>query len=189
MTGRAVILDRDGVILKSVPGYLKRARDAEFVPGSLRAIAMIQNVGIDVALATNQSGIASGEILGEEVLDIHARIESDLRQRGGHAFESIRVCSHAKDAGCSCRKPKPGLLLMAANDMSMDPRDCAYVGDFSDDWRAAICADMLPILVRTGRGREAENDVLSWYPGPLVRALTFDSLWDATDFLCEWGTR
>lgn len=186
---RAVILDRDGVIVHPVDGYLSDPRAIEWIPGSLSVIAMLQQHGIHVSLATNQAGVASGALTFDDVRRVNTRIEAELLKLGGRGFYSVRVCGHAKDANCGCRKPKPGLLLMCAADMSLDPAACCYVGDHIDDWRAAINADMLPVLVRTGRGAAAENEILGAYPAPFVRTLTFDSLWDARDFLCDWGVR
>jgi len=186
---RAIILDRDGVILEAVEGYLANPNSAMFIPGSIDALCVLLSHDIPLGLATNQAGIATGKITREQTAAIQRLIDSVLLDQTGRTFKAVRVCPHAKDAGCSCRKPKPGLLLAAANDMSVDPVNCVYVGDHSDDWRAAINADTLPVLVRTGRGRTAELDIRSWYPGPFVRALTFDSLSAALPFLLDWTSR
>jgi len=186
---RAIILDRDGVILEAVEGYLDNPKSAMFIPGSIDALCVLLAHDIPLGMATNQAGIAAGEVTQDQVAAIQRLIDGVLLDQTGRSFKAVRVCPHAKDAGCSCRKPKPGLLLAAANDMSVDPADCVYVGDYSDDWRAAINADMLPVLVRTGRGRLAELDIRSWYPGPFVRALTFDSLSAALPFLLDWTGR
>ena len=151
-----VILDRDGGINRDSPAFIKSPAEWLPLPGSLEAIARLTKAGIRVAIASNQSGVGRG-LLDDRMLDrIHEKMLSAVRAAGGD-IEIIEVCPHRPDAGCDCRKPRPGLLRTIASRMSIDLGGVPCVGDSVRDIEAAIAAGARPILVLTGNGRQARE--------------------------------
>src|SRR5690348_12117521 len=103
---KLVILDRDGVINADSPEYIKSPEEWHALPGSLEAIARLNKANIQVAVATNQSGIARG-LYDLTMLDkIHQKMIADLKKSGGY-FDAIFFCPHHPDDCCECRKPQP----------------------------------------------------------------------------------
>lgn len=150
---RLVILDRDGVINCDSPNYIRCPEDWRPIPGSLQAIAQLNQAGFTVAVATNQSGIARG-FYDHSMLDtIHEKMHTQLAEEGGK-IDRIFYCPHHPDEKCQCRKPKPGLLLQIAEYYGCDLANVAMVGDRVKDLQAAIAAGAQPIAVKTGLGSD-----------------------------------
>ncbi|PWG63392.1 D-glycero-beta-D-manno-heptose-1,7-bisphosphate 7-phosphatase [Spiribacter halobius] len=172
-----VLLDRDGVINADSPEHIRSAADWQPLPGSLAAIARLHEADIPVAVCTNQSGLARGLFGHADLAAIHQRMEGAIDEAGG-ALAGVFVCPHGPDAGCDCRKPRPGLLLRALETLAVPPHQAAFVGDSARDVAAAEAAGVEPILVRTGNGRET---AAAW-PWPVA---TFDDLGMAVAALLE----
>src|SRR3954465_8190980 len=110
---KLIILDRDGVINHDSPDFIKSPKEWLPVPGSLEAIARLNQAGYRVVVATNQSGIAR-ELFDMATLNaIHQKLHTAAQQAGAH-IDSIFFCPHAADDNCDCRKPKPGMLQTIA---------------------------------------------------------------------------
>jgi D-glycero-D-manno-heptose 1,7-bisphosphate phosphatase len=148
-----VFLDRDGVINENLPGYVRHWDEFRFVPGACDAIAQLTAAGHRIIICTNQAGIATGEILRQNLEGIHQRMLAEIELAHGHV-EHIYYCPHGKQAGCFCRKPRPGMLLRARYELGCDLTDAVFVGDGMTDIQAAISAGVFPILVLTGRGSQ-----------------------------------
>lgn len=147
---RAILLDRDGTINVEIADYVRTLEQFELLPGVMQAFQSLASMGLPVVVVTNQAGIARG-LLSEETLDsIHARLRL-VALSAGLKITDILVCPHHPDAGCSCRKPKPGLLLQAAAQLNLRPKECLMVGDSRNDYLAAQAAGCQVILVRSGR--------------------------------------
>jgi D-glycero-D-manno-heptose 1,7-bisphosphate phosphatase len=159
VAGQLVILDRDGVINRDSPDFVRSPEAWIPLPGSLEAIAALTRAGARVAVATNQSGLARGLFDADTLAAIHDELRSRVRAAGGR-IEVIAHCPHGPDDGCDCRKPKPGLVRRIAADLDVDPAGAPFVGDSRRDLEAAVAAGCRPVLVRTGNGRrtEAETD-------------------------------
>lgn len=146
-----VILDRDGVINRDRPDFVRSPADWVALPGSLEAIARLTAAGVRVAVATNQSGVGRG-LFDESVLaSIHRRMETEILNAGGR-LDQIVYCPHHPDAGCDCRKPKPGLLLALARAYGGSLAGVPCIGDSGRDLEAAAAVGARPILVLTGNG-------------------------------------
>jgi D-glycero-D-manno-heptose 1,7-bisphosphate phosphatase len=156
----AVFLDRDGTINEEM-GYINHPSRFHLLPGSVEAIADLNRAGLKVVLATNQSGVARGYFPSSLMEEIHQQLENLLRQGGAH-LDGIYVCQHSPDAGCSCRKPRPGLLRQAAQELDVDLSRSYVVGDRYIDLELAANAGARGILVLTGYGRGE----LEYYQGP-----------------------
>lgn len=150
-----VVLDRDGVINRESEDFIKTPDEWIPIPGSLDAIARLTDAGLPVCVATNQSGVGRG-LFDLDALDaIHDKMRRAVEAAGGD-LAGIFFCPHAPDAGCDCRKPKPGLLLQIERRFGCSLADSPIIGDSARDLDAAIAVDGRPILVRTGNGRETE---------------------------------
>jgi D-glycero-D-manno-heptose 1,7-bisphosphate phosphatase len=148
-----VLVDRDGTINAEHPGrYVLEPDDFALLPGSLEGLRKVRDLGLPLAVVTNQSPIARGWIDAGRLEEIHARMRELLPDID---LTGIYVCPHAPGDGCACRKPGTELLLRAAGDIGADPADGFLVGDKTSDIEAGRNAGMTTILVRTGFGEEA----------------------------------
>ncbi len=148
---KAVFVDRDGVINRNRDDYVKRWEDFVFLPHAAEALAEITRHGLMTVVLTNQSAINRGIITREAVEEIHARMTAELRLVGAR-IDGVFYCPHRPDERCGCRKPRPGLLLQAAQRLHIDLSQSYLVGDALSDIEAAREVGCIPILVATGRG-------------------------------------
>ncbi|MCK9530896.1 MAG: D-glycero-beta-D-manno-heptose 1,7-bisphosphate 7-phosphatase [Gammaproteobacteria bacterium] len=148
---KLVILDRDGVINEDSDDYIKSAEEFHFIPGSLEAIARLNQAGYRVAVATNQSGLARGYFDLDTLNTMHGKLRQALAALGGH-IELIAFCPHGPDDGCDCRKPLPGLLREIGERLGISVAGVPVIGDTLRDVEAARAVGASPILVRTGKG-------------------------------------
>jgi D,D-heptose 1,7-bisphosphate phosphatase len=157
----AVFLDRDGV-LNVERGHITRAENLDLLPGVARAIRQINEAGYLAVVVTNQPGVAKGYFSEEELERIHARLETLLGQE--HAWlDRIYYCPHHPEKGfdderpelkvaCLCRKPEPGMIYRAVEELNIDLGRSFLVGDRTVDIAAGANAGLTTILVRTGAG-------------------------------------
>lgn len=149
---QAIFLDRDGVICVNRLGYVKSWDEFEFLPGSLDALRQLAELGLVVVVVSNQSAIGRGLMNAAQVEDINNRMNIEVVRAGGR-IDGIYICPHHPEDQCDCRKPKPGMVLQAADDLSLSLKNSYLVGDAQSDVQAAKAAGVKPILVLTGRGR------------------------------------
>ena len=146
---KAVFLDRDGTINRYI-GFLRDPAQMELIPGAADAINEIHKNGLLAIVVTNQPVIARGEVTWEGLHNIHNRMEMLLGMEGAY-LDDIFVCPHHPDKGfhgevpelkmiCSCRKPKPGLLLAAAEKYNIDLSRSWMIGDSASDVSAGQAA-------------------------------------------------
>jgi D-glycero-D-manno-heptose 1,7-bisphosphate phosphatase len=150
---KLVILDRDGVINQDSANFIKNPNEWIPIPGSLEAVALLNQSGYRVALATNQSGIARGLFDMATLNAIHDKMHRALALLGGR-MDALFYCPHAADDHCSCRKPKSGMVEDIARRFSVDLTEVYAVGDALRDLQAFANAGCKPILVKTGKGEE-----------------------------------
>ena len=158
----AVFLDRDGTINEEV-GYLDRLEMLRLVPGAAEAIRLINESGMKAVVVTNQSGVARG-IFDESFLDeVHMRLRKMLSEEAAY-LDGVYFCPHHPTEGrgkylrrCDCRKPEPGLLRRAADELFLDPQRSYMIGDTLKDVETAARIGARGILVRTGYGAEAAH--------------------------------
>jgi len=151
----AVLLDRDGVINFDSPDYILSAEQWRPIPGSLQAIGRLTQAGIAVAIVSNQSALGRGTISQDSFNAIHAKMMLAIEQAGGF-IAHVAYCPHAPDAGCACRKPKPGMVedSLAACEVGADA--AVMIGDSIRDMQAADAAGVQGVLVQSGYG-DAES--------------------------------
>jgi histidinol-phosphate phosphatase family protein len=152
-----IFLDRDGVINENRADYVKSWQEFRFLAGSREAIAQLTRAGHRIVVCSNQAAIARGLIAIETVEDIHRRMMAEIAKTGGN-IEKVYYCPHGKDENCQCRKPRPGMLLRARDELGIDLQDAIFVGDSITDVRAGLSAGVRTILVLTGLGVEQYRD-------------------------------
>lgn len=148
---KLVILDRDGVINYDSPHFIKSPEEWKPIPGSLEAIALLNQSGFRVALATNQSGIGRGLFDMTTLNAIHDKMTRALAQVGGR-IDALFYCPHSAEANCSCRKPKSGMIEEIGRRFAIDLNTVYSVGDSLRDLQASSALGAQSILVRTGKG-------------------------------------
>lgn len=147
---KLIILDRDGVINYDSDEYIKSPEEWIPIPGSLEAIAELNKAGYQVAIATNQSGIARGLFSEATLHKIHEKMQNCLKIKGGH-IDAIFYCPHGPDDHCLCRKPKPGLFQAIADKFQCSLNNVPAIGDALRDIQVAQTVGCLPILVTSGK--------------------------------------
>ena len=148
---KLVILDRDGVINEDSDAYITSVDEFIPLPGSMAAIARLNQAGYTVAIATNQSGIARNYLSQSTLKQIHAALTHTLALHDGR-IDYIALCPHGPDDQCDCRKPKPGLLRQIAAHYGTSLKGVPVIGDSLRDLQAAQAVGASPMLVRTGKG-------------------------------------
>lgn len=152
-----ILLDRDGVINEDSPDYIRSVEEFVPLPGALDAMVRLHRAGFRLGICTNQSAIGRGYVGEAGVIEIHRHLERELERLGG-ALAGIAYCPHVPDAGCDCRKPRPGMLLSLMRAAGIGACATTFVGDSMRDLEAAQAARCRGVLVRTGKGSIAEAD-------------------------------
>lgn len=155
MRVHCLLLDRDGVINVDSEDYILDVDDWEPIPGSVEAIADLTHAGIKVAVCTNQSAVGRGMLSMERLEQIHQRMRDAVVAAGGR-LTGVFFCPHAPQAQCNCRKPAPGLIQEALEQLGCAADATLFIGDSQRDLEAAARAGIEAWLVRTGNGRRTE---------------------------------
>lgn len=162
---KAIFLDRDGTINEYV-GFLRDINAFRLIPGADDAIRMINESGYLAIVVTNQPVIARGEVTTQQLYEIHCKMETLLGESGAY-IDGLYYCPHHPHKGyegevealkivCDCRKPKPGMLLKAAQDFNIDLASSWMVGDGENDILAGKAAGCKTALIGEG---DFEQDV------------------------------
>jgi D-glycero-D-manno-heptose 1,7-bisphosphate phosphatase len=150
---KLIILDRDGVINHDSDAFIKSPEEWVPIPGSLEAIARLNQAGYRVVVATNQSGIARGLFDMVKLNAIHQKLHT-AAQLAGADIDAVFFCPHAADDNCDCRKPKPGMLRNIAQRYDVSLKGMPNVGDSLRDLQAGFSLGCVPYLVLTGKGEK-----------------------------------
>ncbi|MCR2805886.1 HAD-IIIA family hydrolase [Paenibacillus soyae] len=171
---QAAFIDRDGTI--GGTGRFIHPRDFELFPWSSEALRMIKDHGIKLIALTNQHNIAKGRAAEEEF----------ARQFEGYGFDAAYICPHEPEEGCECHKPRPGMLLRAAEEHGLDLSRCVVIGDVgSTDMLAAAAVGAKRILVEIGWGKPSlETYRDKWYDQAVPDYVAKDLL-DAAQWLVK----
>ena len=176
---KVIFLDRDGVINK-YPGdrlYVTSLRKFKFLPRAKEAIALLAKKGFKLFIASNQAGVGKGAYAQKTLDAITAKMLVDIRKSLGR-IDKVYYCTHHKDARCACRKPRPGLLKMAAREFKISLKSAYFIGDTIRDVLTARAAGCKSILVLTGKEKIANQN--SWEAKP---DFVFKDLLAAAKFL------
>jgi len=150
---KLIILDRDGVINHDSPAFIKSPAEWLPIPGSLEAIARLNQAGYRVVVASNQSGIAR-ELFDITTLNaIHQKMHA-AAQLVGADIDAIFFCPHAAIDNCDCRKPKAGMFEEISKRFKLSLKGVPTVGDSLRDLQAGFISGCSPYLVLTGKGEK-----------------------------------
>ena len=155
---KLIILDRDGVINQDSDSFIKSPEEWVALPGSLEAIARLNQAGYRVVVCTNQSGVGRGFFAMATLNAIHQKMHNAAQQVGAD-IDAVFFCPHTADDNCDCRKPKSGMLLEIAKRFEINLRQEAVVviGDSLRDLQAGFVVGCVPYLVLTGKGQDTVN--------------------------------
>jgi HAD superfamily hydrolase (TIGR01662 family) len=145
-----VLLDRDGTLVHDFP-YNGDPEWVRPVDGARPALDRLRARGVRLGVVSNQSGVARGLITRDQVDACMDRLAELLGP-----FDTVQVCPHGPDDGCSCRKPAPGMVKAACAELDVDPARCVVIGDIGADVEAAEAAGAVGILVPTPVTRREE---------------------------------
>src|SRR5436190_1085234 len=143
-------MDRDGTVSEEV-GYMYEAGLYRPFPWTGEAVRQINDNGFKAVLITNQSGVGRGFFPESTVHAVHDILRNELARWNAH-LDGIYYCPHRPETGCGCRKPQPGMLLKAAEDLKIDLQRSFMIGDRYIDVHMAHAAGVRSVLVRTGDG-------------------------------------
>jgi len=172
MGRRAIIMDRDGTVCDEV-GYVNHVGRVRLLPRSAAAIRAANEAGFQTVVATNQAGVARGYFAESLVDEVHDRVR-ELLAADGARLDGIYYCPHHPEVGepayrkvCTCRKPLPGMLERARDEMGIDLAASYMVGDTVKDLEAGRRAGATSVLVLTGYGRgELQYQSHAWTVKP-----------------------
>ncbi|WP_038176202.1 MULTISPECIES: D-glycero-beta-D-manno-heptose 1,7-bisphosphate 7-phosphatase [Vibrio] len=183
MAKPAVFLDRDGVINVD-HGYVHDEHEFEFIEGVFEAAKQLKQMGYQLVLVTNQSGIARGKFSEDRFLSLTQWMDWNFVDNGVE-FDGIYYCPHHPEQGlgkykqeCDCRKPKPGMFISARDFLHIDMANSVMVGDKAEDLMAAEAAGVgCKILVRTGKPITEK--------GQAIASVVLDSIKDVPAYLTK----
>lgn len=157
MKRKVIFLDRDGVVNEKLPEdhYVSRVEEFRFLPGAVKAIAILKRLGYTVILVTNQRGIARGIMTESDLRTVHEHMQKELGAENA-AVDAIYHCPHERFEDCSCRKPAAGMILRAAEDWDVDLASSYMVGDSPSDMSAGRCAGVTTVMIG---GHSADADL------------------------------
>lgn len=155
MSGRYVIIDRDGTVIYD-RHYLSDPAGVELLPGAAEGLKRLTEMGFELVLLSNQSGVNRGYFDHGSVRACNERMAELLRPHGVR-FAAMYYCPHTPEENCGCRKPATGLMEQAARDLGFDPVDAFMVGDNVADMGVGRNSGATTILVRTGKGAACES--------------------------------
>jgi histidinol-phosphate phosphatase family protein len=158
---KAVFLDRDGVLTRERPDYVKTPDELEVLPGIGPPLRDLRRRGFRLVIVTNQSVVGRGLATDDDMGRIHEKLQTTLKAMGCHV-DAIYYCPHLPGAGCSCRKPEPGLILRAGKELGIDIPSSWMIGDKEIDLEAAKRAGCRGVRVETNRGdlQQAVSSIL-----------------------------
>ena len=180
---RVIFLDRDGVLNSDRADYVKSLEEFKILPGAAQAVARLSKAGYRIVVVSNQAGVGKGLISEEILSEITNALHRAVREAGGE-IEAFYYCRHTPEDNCDCRKPKPGLILKACEDLRVEPRECVFVGDAERDVKAARAAGCGSALVLTGHA--SARDVARFESHPDYVA---DNLNDAVDWILDQDSK
>lgn len=155
MTMSLIVLDRDGVINYDSDQFIKNPEEWKPIPGSLEAIARLNQADYRVVVATNQSGVGRGLFDMAMLNAIHDKMHKSCALVGAR-IDAVFFCPHTSEHQCNCRKPKPGMLEEIAARYGVNMAGVPVVGDSLRDLQAGAALGMQPWLVLTGKGEKTQ---------------------------------
>lgn len=142
-------------------GYPSRPEEVRLIPGAAGALRELRELGLPLAVVSNQSGIARGLITPQQAAAVHGRFV-EILEREGVEIDAARYCRHGPRDGCACRKPAPGMILEAAGELGVDPKASYMVGNAASDMEAGKLAGCMTILLGAEPMAAADRTASAW---------------------------
>ncbi len=143
MTLQAVFLDRDGVLNPHIPGgYLKSAQDVTLLPGVAHSVRRLNDAGLPVVIISNQQGVGKGVMTAQDLADIEARMAFLLTEQAEASLTRCYYCTDLAHVQSARRKPQPGMLLEAAQELGLTLAHTVFAGDSRTDIEAGQAANV-----------------------------------------------
>jgi D-glycero-D-manno-heptose 1,7-bisphosphate phosphatase len=181
MNRKAVMLDRDGVLINAEWGkWNNHLSDVTVIQSSIDAVAILNDLGYETFIITNQSGVAKGFQALSDLAEINGFIMRECKKAGGDIRRAYSCIHKPGDKMCDCRKPMPGNILRCAKDFDLDLSQCFFVGDMETDIQAAHNAGCKSVLVLSGL--TSPKDSVEGFTD-CMPDMIFHNLWDFADYL------
>jgi D-glycero-D-manno-heptose 1,7-bisphosphate phosphatase len=173
---RAVFLDRDGVLNRDSPEFIKTPEELHLIPGAAQSVARLNQAGLLTIVISNQSGIARGLLTEDDLDAMHLKLCKAIAEVGGNITD-VYYCPHMPGDGCPCRKPAPGMVYQAGTDYNVDLTRSFLVGDKVDDISCGASAGCKTILVLTGQTPAYDPTMFLVQPDRVARDLDGAADW------------
>lgn len=148
---RCVLLDRDGVLNEHIRGgYVTEPGMLRLIPGAAEGVALFNRAGYKVVVLSNQQCVGKGIVSPVQLEGISERLREMLHAESGGVIEAFLYCTHLAEEDCTCRKPKPGLVLQARARFGFDLERTFFIGDAYSDLATAANAGCRAGFVLTG---------------------------------------
>jgi D-glycero-D-manno-heptose 1,7-bisphosphate phosphatase len=177
----AVFLDRDGTLIRDI-GYLTRVDQIEILPRVPQALRLLRENGLKIVVVTNQSAVARGMLSERDLAHVHQVLIERLEEEGGR-IDALYYCPHHPTEGldgyrivCDCRKPKPGMIRRAVEELQLDVSSSFVVGDQNIDMELAVQAGARGVRLNRGLRLEPTSPAVSYVAG---------NLWQAAEWVVE----
>lgn len=185
---KLIFIDRDGVINKDPGGwtefnYVTEPGQLKFIPGSLKALALLNRHRVRVVIVSNQAGVGKGYFTKEMLANVNSRLLAEIGKAGGRVEEAC-YCIHRDEDNCRCRKPKPGMLEAALGKYRVAARDTFIIGDSRVDCMAGHAAGMKTVAVLSGKA--TGDEIRKW---PVRPDYIFKDLLEAVEWIIEKSKR
>ncbi len=154
---RFVLLDRDGTVIVD-RDYLVDPAGVELMPGAADGLKRLRELGLGLAIVSNQSGVGRGYFGIADVERVNRRLAELLAARGVR-LDGIYTCPHAPADGCACRKPKPGLVDRAARQLGFDPESAFVIGDQPADMALGRAIGAVTLCIGNARTTPSDHTV------------------------------
>lgn len=153
---RYVFLDRDGVINVERGTYTTNREEWQWEPACMPGIKKLRDAGFEIIIITNQACITKGLQTEEGLAKLHGWMAAEIENAGG-SIRAIYHCPHITEDNCDCRKPKPGMILQAAQDFGIDLTETFMIGDSLRDMEAGRRAGTRTIRITNGPGTDSSR--------------------------------
>ena len=146
-------MDRDGTIILD-KNYLSRVEEMEYFPDTMKALQLLQYLGYELFIVTNQSGVGRGYFSLENVYVIHRQLQNDMRENKLSPFKDFGICPHSPDDNCECRKPSPKMLTDLIAKYHVNPDQSYMVGDKLIDAECGRNAGIQGVIIRHHQNKD-----------------------------------
>src|SRR3990172_6752341 len=167
MRQKAAFLDRDGTIIEE-NGYISKIKQVDFIPGSIEAIKRLKSLGYKIIVITNQSGVAQRFFTEKALKKVHKYLQKELKKNKA-GWDGIYYCPHHPRVGlkrylknCNCRKPKTGLVKLAAREHKLKLKGSVVIGDRLSDVGLGKNAEIKSILLFTCHGKKESKKITAF---------------------------